>query len=68
MTRNESGSHVAEDSYRQISSEEHYTELDAPVRRLAATDTFVGYSPALEDFTLPQVDDIHRAILDLAAW
>jgi 2-oxoisovalerate dehydrogenase E1 component len=49
-------------------SEEHYTELDAPVRRLAATDTFVGYAPALEDFTLPQVDDIYRAIIDLAAW
>jgi 2-oxoisovalerate dehydrogenase E1 component len=49
-------------------AEEHYTELDAPVRRLAATDTFVGYAPALEDFTLPQVDDIYRAIIDLAAW
>jgi 2-oxoisovalerate dehydrogenase E1 component len=49
-------------------SEELYTELDGPVRRLAATDTFVGYAPELEDFTLPQVDDIRQAILDLAAW
>ena len=35
-----------------------YTELDGPVRRLAATDTFVGYAPELEDFILPQVADI----------
>ena len=49
-------------------SEELYTELDGPVRRLAATDTFVGYAPELEDFILPQVDDIRQAILDLAAW
>ena len=49
-------------------SEELYTELDGPVRRLAATDTFVGYAPELEDFILPQVEDIRRAIRDLAAW
>ncbi|MDX1388254.1 MAG: transketolase C-terminal domain-containing protein, partial [Acidobacteriota bacterium] len=48
--------------------EEHYTELDAPVRRLAATDTFVAYAPAVESFILPQVDDILEAIRDLAAW
>jgi 2-oxoisovalerate dehydrogenase E1 component len=48
--------------------EELYTDLDAPVRRLAATDTFVGYAPELEDFILPQVDDILEAIRDLAAW
>jgi 2-oxoisovalerate dehydrogenase E1 component len=46
-------------------SEELYTELDGPVRRLAATDTFVGYAPELEDFILPQVDDIQRSILEL---
>ena len=48
--------------------EELYTELDGPVRRLAATDTFVAYAPELEDFILPQVDDILRAVTDLAAW
>ena len=46
----------------------HYEELDGPVRRLAATDTFVGYAPELEDFILPQVDDIKREMIDLANW
>jgi 2-oxoisovalerate dehydrogenase E1 component len=35
--------------------------LDAPVRRVASTDTFVGYAPRLEDAILPQVEDIKRA-------
>jgi 2-oxoisovalerate dehydrogenase E1 component len=48
--------------------EDLHTDLDGPVRRLAATDTFVGYAPELEDFILPQVDDILEAIRDLAAW
>jgi len=45
-----------------------YTELDGPVRRLAATDTFVGYAPELEDFILPQTSDILKAVLELAAY
>jgi 2-oxoisovalerate dehydrogenase E1 component len=45
-----------------------YAWLDGPVRRLAATDTFVGYAPELEDFILPQTADIVRAVEDLAAW
>jgi 2-oxoisovalerate dehydrogenase E1 component len=45
-----------------------YTELDGPVRRVAATDTFVGYAPELEDFILPQTGDVLEAILDLARW
>ncbi|MCZ6695037.1 MAG: dehydrogenase E1 component subunit alpha/beta [Acidobacteria bacterium] len=39
--------------------------LDAPVRRLAARDTFVAYEPGLEKAILPQIDDVRRAILDL---
>src|SRR6476659_6977778 len=35
--------------------------LDAPVKRIASTDTFVGYAPRLEDAILPQIDDIKRA-------
>jgi 2-oxoisovalerate dehydrogenase E1 component len=35
--------------------------LDAPVTRVASTDTFVGYAPRLEDAILPQVDDFRRA-------
>ncbi len=49
-------------------SEELYTDLDGPVRRLTGTDTFVGYAPELEDYILPQVDDIQEAIRALVAF
>lgn len=45
-------------------ADECFEDLDAPVSRLAATDTLVGYEPSLEDAILPQVADIQR---DLAA-
>ena len=49
-------------------SEELFEHLDAPVRRVAALDTFVGYAPQLEDHILPQVDDVFRAITELSAY
>ena len=49
-------------------SETHYVDLDGPVRRLAATDTFVAYAPELEDYILPQVDDILAAAVDLVRF
>ena len=42
--------------------------LDAPVRRLGSTDTFVGYAPRLEDATLPQTEDIKRACEEIARF
>ncbi len=42
--------------------------LDAPVKRVASTDTFVGYAPQLEDATLPQVETFKRAIEDIAGF
>jgi 2-oxoisovalerate dehydrogenase E1 component len=42
--------------------------LDAPVRRVASTDTFVGYSPVLEDYILPQVEDLAQAMRELHAF
>jgi len=42
--------------------------LDAPVRRVAATDTFVAYAPQLEDVILPQVEDLRDAMVDIAAY
>jgi 2-oxoisovalerate dehydrogenase E1 component len=45
-----------------------FEHLDAPVRRVAALDTFVGYNPALEDAILPQVADVAAAIRDIAAY
>lgn len=35
--------------------------LDAPIRRVTAIDTPVPYAPALEDYYLPQTDDITTA-------
>jgi len=46
-------------------SEELFAHLDAPVRRVAALDTFVAYAPQVEDAILPQVDDVARAINEL---
>jgi 2-oxoisovalerate dehydrogenase E1 component len=40
--------------------------LDAPVRRVTATDTFVAYEPSLEHAILPQVEDIAAAATELA--
>jgi 2-oxoisovalerate dehydrogenase E1 component len=42
--------------------------LDAPVRRVASTDTFVGYAPQLEDAILPQVDDFVKAYDEITRW
>ena len=42
--------------------------LDAPVRRVASTDTFVGYAPSLEDATLPQVSTFVAAYEEIAAY
>lgn len=46
-------------------SGELFEFLDAPVRRVAALDTFVAYAPQLEDAILPQVDDVLGAITEL---
>jgi 2-oxoisovalerate dehydrogenase E1 component len=45
-----------------------FLDLDAPVRRVAATDTFVAYAPQLEDVILPQVEHLRAAMLELAAF
>ena len=41
--------------------EEAFEWLDAPIRRVTAIDTPVPYSPPLEDYYLPQVEDIVTA-------
>ena len=42
-------------------ADELFDKLDAPVRRVAALDTWVGYNPQLENEILPQVEDIAAA-------
>jgi 2-oxoisovalerate dehydrogenase E1 component len=45
-----------------------FHHLDAPVKRIAATDTFVAYQPILEDAILPQVSALFRAMKELAEF
>src|SRR3984885_10449578 len=45
-----------------------FDQLDAPVRRVAAADTFVAYQPILEDAILPQANDLFRAMKELAEY
>jgi 2-oxoisovalerate dehydrogenase E1 component len=42
--------------------------LDAPVKRVASMDTFVGYAPSLEDEILPQVADFVQAYEEVAGY
>ena len=49
-------------------ADECFAWLDAPVKRVASTDTFVGYAPRLEDAILPQVEDIKRAVEETARF
>jgi 2-oxoisovalerate dehydrogenase E1 component len=49
-------------------ADELFEHLDAPVRRVGAADTFVGYHPVLEDAILPQAATVAAAIRDLARY
>ena len=42
--------------------------LDAPVLRVTAADVPLPYAPPLEDYVLPQTNDIVRAVKQLAAY
>jgi 2-oxoisovalerate dehydrogenase E1 component len=48
--------------------DELFDQLDAPVRRVAATDTFCAYQPQLEDVILPQTEDVARAVRELVKY
>jgi 2-oxoisovalerate dehydrogenase E1 component len=49
-------------------SEELFDRLDAPVRRVGALDTWVGYHPQLEAAILPQTETLAAAIEKILAW
>jgi 2-oxoisovalerate dehydrogenase E1 component len=49
-------------------ADELFTHLDAPVKRVAAMDTWVGYHPQLETKILPQIGDLVSTIDQLLAF
>jgi 2-oxoisovalerate dehydrogenase E1 component len=49
-------------------ADELFEHLDAPVRRVAALDTPVAYSPILEEVILPQSSHVLKAIQDVARY
>lgn len=49
-------------------ADELFAELDAPVKRVAAADTFCAYQPRQEDEILPQTEDIVAAIKELVRY
>ncbi len=49
-------------------ADELFEWLDAPVKRIGAIDTFVGYAPTLEDAILPQPQNIVDALRALKRY
>jgi 2-oxoisovalerate dehydrogenase E1 component beta subunit len=49
-------------------AEEAFEDLDAPVKRIAAPDAPVPFSPPLEKAFIPQVDDVVAGLRELAAY
>lgn len=49
-------------------ADECFAWLDAPVKRVASADAFVGYAPSLEDATLPQVETFRTAYLAIVRY
>jgi pyruvate/2-oxoglutarate/acetoin dehydrogenase E1 component len=49
-------------------AEEAFEDLDAPIRRIAAPDSPVPFSPPLEKAFIPQVDDVVAGLRALAEY
>jgi 2-oxoisovalerate dehydrogenase E1 component len=49
-------------------ADELFDELDAPVKRVAAMDSFCAYQPKLEDVILPQTSHITAAVKQLLEY
>jgi pyruvate/2-oxoglutarate/acetoin dehydrogenase E1 component len=49
-------------------AEEAFEDLDAPVKRIAAPDTPVPFSPPLEKAFIPQVEDVAAGLRELVAY
>jgi 2-oxoisovalerate dehydrogenase E1 component beta subunit len=51
-----------------VINEEAFDYLDGPVMRVTSIDTPVPYAPPLEEFFLPQVEDVIKTARELAAY
>ena len=49
-------------------AEDAFEDLDAPVKRIAAPDTPVPFSPQLEKAFIPQVEDVAAGLRELAEY
>ena len=49
-------------------AEEAFEHLDAPIKRIAAPDTPVPFSPPLEKAFIPQVEDVAAGLRELAEY
>jgi len=49
-------------------AEEAFEELDGPVKRIAAPDCPVPFSPTLEKAYIPQVEDVVKGLKELAEY
>jgi len=49
-------------------AEEAFEDLDAPIKRIAAPDSPVPFSPPLEKAFIPQVDDVVAGLRELAEY
>jgi 2-oxoisovalerate dehydrogenase E1 component len=49
-------------------SDDCFAWLDAPVKRVASADTYVGYAPQLEDAILPQIETFKAAYREIAGF
>ena len=49
-------------------AEEAFEDLDAPVKRIAAPDSPVPFSPPLEKAFIPQVEDVTKGLRELAEY
>jgi 2-oxoisovalerate dehydrogenase E1 component len=49
-------------------ADELFSDLDAPVKRVAAMDTFCAYHPKLEDVILPQTSHLVAAVKQILSY
>jgi 2-oxoisovalerate dehydrogenase E1 component len=49
-------------------ADQMFNYLDAPVKRVACSDTFIAYAPELEDVQLPQVEHLLAAYEEIARF